>query len=342
MMLKNEFKIIVTCICIALHPHPVPSQNHLMPSSLQIEAWIITITPSLVVHNLELIGIQLPQPFTVTVDRGHYDCAGTNYAVIAVETPTPIQVSPSSFYCSFFSHSVTRDTDPGALYPHWLGNCYVHVGATGSNAMCSYRHEAGRAKTWNLAESVPYDKNTKDHARIVQLQKKALLLRTELDVWKAEVRDLKAELSTVKAEQAQRHKEQEAGTKRANQCMRDWTNQQVIERIRILEETQQTQQTQPPKKCKCKAQKKEIKQLTERLVLLENVNCDATATQTQACNPFDFKETWDNYADMPALDLIANHYAVPDKVPVPDAIAIAIPDSSDSDDDCFIQVVVEK
>jgi hypothetical protein len=43
---------------------------------------------------------------------------------------------------------------------------------------------------------------------------------------------------------------------------------------------------------------------------------------------------------MPALDLIANHYAVPDKVPVPDAIAI--PDSSDSDDDCFIQVVVEK
>jgi hypothetical protein len=320
-----------------------------MPSSLLIEAWInplLTITPSLVVHNLELIGIQLLQPFTVTVDRGHYDCAGTNYAVIAVETPTPIQVSPSSVCCSFFSHSVTRDTDPGALYPHWLGNCYVHVGATA--AMCSYRHEAGRAKTWNLAESVSYKKNTndpKDHVRIVQLQKKALLLRTELDVWKAEVRDLKAELSTVKAELstvkaeqvglAQRHREQDAWVKRANHCMQDWTNQQVIERIQILEQTQQTQPPKKCKKCKCKAQKKEIKQLTERLVLLENVNCDATAS-TQACNPFDFKEIWDNYADMPALDLIANHYTVPD------AIAIAIPDSSDSDDDCFIQVVVEK
>ena len=311
---------------IPSHPipsHLIPSQNHLMTTSLVIEAWIITITPSLVVHNLELQGIQLPQPFTVTVDRGHYDCAGTNYAVIAVETPTPIQVSPSLFYCSFFSHSVTRDTDPGALYPHWLGNCYVHVGATGSNAMCSCRHEAGRAKTWNLAESVPYDKN------IVQLQKKALLLRTELDAWKAEVRALKAELSTVKAElstvkaelstvkaeQAQRHKEQDAGVKRANQCMRDWTNQQIMERLVILETQQQQQQQQQH--------------------LLENANAS-----TQACNPFDFKEIWDNYADMPALDLIANHYAVPDKVPVPDAIAI--PDSSDSDDDCFIQVVVEK
>ena len=199
--------------------------------------------------------------------------------------------------------------------------------------MCSYRHEAGRAKTWNLAESVPYDKNTKDHDRIVQLQKKALLLRTELDVWKAEVRVVKAELSTVKAEQAQRHKEQDAGVKRANQCMRDWTNQQIMERLVILE-TQQQQQQQPPKKCKkckCKAQKKEIKQLTERLVLLENANANVS---TQACNPFDFKDIWDNYADMPALDLIANHYAVPD--------AIAVPDSSDSDDDCFIQVVVEK
>ena len=317
-----------------------------MPSSLVIEAWVnplSALTPSLVVHNLELQGIQLPQPFTMTVDRGHYDCAGTNYAVIVVSASSAAtNAIPSSVYCSFFSHSVTRDTDPGALYPHWLGNCYVHFGHN-REALCSYRYEAGRTKTWNLAESGTVDpvSNT-TRIQIVQLQKKALLLRTELDAWKAEVRDLKAELSTVKAEQvglAQRHREQDAGTKRANHCMQDWTNQQVIERIRILEQTQQTQQTQQPKKCKkckCNAQKKEIKQLWERLVLLENVNCHATATQTHACNPFDFKEIWDNYADMPALDLIANHYAIA----VPDAIAM--PDSSDSDDDCFIQVVVEK
>ena len=135
--------------------------------------------------------------------------------------------------------------------------------------MCSCRHEAGRAKTWNLAESVPYDKN------IVQLQKKALLLRTELDAWKVEVRDLKtelmalkAELGTVKADQvglAQRRKEQEA-----------WAN------------------------------------------------------------PFDFKEICD-YADMPALDLIATHYQCASN----NANANDSSDS-DSDDDCFIQVVVEK
>jgi predicted RNase H-like nuclease (RuvC/YqgF family) len=179
--------------------------------------------------------------------------------------------------------------DPVALHSHWLGNCYVHVGAT--DAVCSYRHEPGRAKTWRKSrdqgqqQGQPQDQedavsvdpvcpspkkntNTKDHVRIIQLQKKNLVLRTDLDALKSEFKDLKAELSTVKAELstvkaelstvkaelstvkaehvalAQRHKEQEAGTKRANQCMQDWTNQQVIERIRILEQTQQTQQMQ--------------------------------------------------------------------------------------------------
>jgi len=258
-----------------------------MTTSLVIEAWInplSALTPSLVVHNLELQGIQLPQPFTMTVDRGHYDCMDTNYAVITVEATSPIRLpacTPQSFCCSFFSHSVTRSMDPGALYPHWLGNCYMHWGYTCEAGLCSYRHEAGRAKTWNLAESVSvdpvYKKNTKDpkdHVRIVQLQKKTFLLRTELDAWKAEVMDLKAELSTVKAElstvkaEAQRHKERH-------------------------------------------------------------------------------KELRDNYADMPALDLIANHYAIPDAAQAPaQAPAQAqAPDSSgddDDDDDCFIQVVVEK
>jgi len=115
---------------------------------------------------------------------------------------------------------------------------------------------------------------------------------------------------------AQRHKEQEAGTRRANQCMQDWTNQQVIERVRILEVQQQSQQSQQsqqqqPNRCKCKARKKEIKRLAERVVLLENANANANANAIiQASNPFDFNTIYDPWEreDMPALDLIANHY----------------------------------
>jgi hypothetical protein len=354
--------------------------------SLVIEAWITplsAITPSLILHNLELIGIQFPQALTVTIDRGHYDCTDTNYAVIMVNATSPIRLppyAPHSFCCSFFSHSVTRDMHPSSMYPHWLGNCYMHLGYTCGADLCSYRHEAGRAKTWNLTnmmvepgggdklpphpprkegggdkpepepepepepvsmepvsvsvEPEPVSENTntktktktKTKLKIVQLQKKAFLLRTELDVWKAEVKDLKselmvlkaelcAELGAVKAEQvglAQRYKEQEAWVKRANQCMQDWTHQQVVERIRILENTALKQSKPKP---------------------------------YESVSPFDFKEIWDNYADMPALDLIANHYAIPDTVPAQVPVQAQVPDNSDDDDDdddCFIQVVVEK
>ena len=81
---RNEFKIIVTCKCI------YPSRAYMSTSTstpIVIEAWIqplSSLTPSLIVHNLELQGIQLPQPFAVTVDRGHYDCTDFNYAVITV------------------------------------------------------------------------------------------------------------------------------------------------------------------------------------------------------------------------------------------------------------------
>ena len=295
-----------------------------MPLSLVIEAWITplsAITPSLVLHNLELAGIQLPHSLTVTIDRGHYDCMDTNYAVIVVDTTSPIRLPllPSqSVCCSFFSHSVTRDTDPGALHSHWIGNCYMHIGYN-REAMCSYRHEPGRAKTWKRVdthdetsdagsvepepvsvENTKTKTKTKTKLKIIQLQKKVLLLRTELDVWKAEVRDLKAELSTVKADQdglAQRHKEQEAWVKRANHCMQDWTHQQVIERLRILENA-------------------------------------VPASVPAAANPFDFKQICD-YADMPALDLIATHYQCASNNNTHNS------DGSD-DDDCFIQVVVEK
>ena len=364
----------------ALHPHP--KIISFMPSSLIIEAWIAplpTITPSLIVHNLELQGLQLPQPFTVTIDRGHYDCADCNYAVITVlatsaaassASASATTASPFSFCCSFFSQKAVRGMDPIALHSHWLGNCYVHVGAT--DAVCSYRHEPGRAKTWRKSQdqcqpqqdqqpdqedAVSVDpvcpspkKNTKtkdpkDHVRIIQLQKKNLVLRTELDALKSEVKALAADHVALAADHvalaaehvalAQRHKEQEAGTKRANKCMQDWTNQQIIERIRILETQQQ------PNKCKkCKAQKKEIKQLSERLVLLENVNANAT-TQCNKCswNPFDFNTIYDPWEkeDMPALDLIVNHY--PDYVQ-PDVIEDVVEDVvedviEDEDDDMF-------
>ena len=258
--------------------------------------------------------------------------------------------------------------DPIALHSHWLGNCYVHVGAT--DAVCSYRHEPGRAKTWRKSRDQPGQedqeqgqeedavsvdpvcpppktKDSKDHVRIIQLQKKNLVLRTELDALKAEVKALAAEHVALAAEHvalAQRHKEQEAVTKRANKCMQDWTNQQVIERVRILElelETQQhQQQQQPPKKCNCKAQKKEIKRLAERVVLLENVNA------TTQFNPFDFNTICDPWEkeDMPALDLI---YALAplnlvQPVVANDALVVTndvVVDADDDDDDDMFEVV---
>ena len=132
--------------------------------SLVIEAWINphALTPSLIVHNLELQGIQIQschKGMTITIDRGHYDCTGTNYALIGVRTTVPIhfkpqpQTQPQPFYCSFFSQKATRDMDPNALYPHWLGNCSVHLGGGIEThvSQCSYRHESGHAKTWRKA-----------------------------------------------------------------------------------------------------------------------------------------------------------------------------------------------
>lgn len=277
---------------------------------------------------------------TITIDRGHYDCAGTNYAVIVVKTETPIafinanpqpqpqpqfvigafsanamepkefdslqpvalkrrakevlsernalsarveelqeqlaQPQPQSqpFYCSFFSQKVTKDMDTNALHPHWLGNCCVYLGADFETHPCSYRHESGHAKTWRKAnkdevsegefsddgDAVSVDPfpptndnkcnanknikskslNTKDNLRIIQLQKKNLGLRTELDALKANLEAMKADICTIKAQLGatnltQRLNEQEVWIKRANQCMQDWTNKGVIDRVWILE-----------------------------------------------------------------------------------------------------------
>ena len=233
-------------------------------TKIVIEAWIhpmSALTPSIIMHNLELQGIEVPQSLTIAIDRGHYDCTGTNYAVITVRTEQEqphAQQTTQSFYCSFFSQKAVQGMDPAALHQYWLGNCYLHVG---NGPACSFRHESGHAKTWKkTAPMQDYqdqedavsvepicpsprrakskDVKTKDKLRIIQLQKKNLVLRTELDALKSEFTSMKEALETVKEDQvalAQRHKEQEAITKRANQCLQDWTNKQIIERVWTLE-----------------------------------------------------------------------------------------------------------
>ncbi len=198
-------------------------------TTLVIEAWIPTITPSLIQHNLELQGIQVNETgMTVTIDRGHYDSTGANYAVVGVRTKSPIafnlnynyndhpstQSSTNSFYCSFFSRKASNSMDSSALYPHWLGNCYVHLDADLDNHVSTYshRHESGHIKTWRRA--VTADKaeaeaeaddavsveptpvkfqmkgkpalHAKDNLRIIRLQKNNFLLRTEFEAMKSE------------------------------------------------------------------------------------------------------------------------------------------------------------
>lgn len=86
----------------------------------------------------------------------------------------------------------------------------------------------------------------------------------------------------------------------------------------------------------------------ERLVRLENVNCDAIddVVQTPACNPcnpcnpFDFNAIYD-YFECPALDLIANHY--PDYAPPSTTLDPLALDSSlaldDDDSDDMFEIV---
>jgi len=260
-------------------------------NTLVIEAWIHphALTPSLIVHNLEMQGIQIQSCYkgmTITIDRGHYDCAGTNYAVIGVRTTSPIRYNPrppsnpQSFYCSFFSQKATRDMDTNALHPHWLGNCCGFIGADFEThvSQCSHRHESGHAKTWRKANKdevsegegelsegeaqdqedavsvdpfppantnpnpnpnpKPKSLNPKDNLRIIQLQKKNFLLRTELDALKANLEAMKADICTIKTQFGSITNlvnEQEGWIKRANQCMQDWTNKGVIDRVWILE-----------------------------------------------------------------------------------------------------------
>jgi hypothetical protein len=361
------------------------SQPQSQPSTIVIEAWIhplSALTPSLILHNLELQGIEVPQSLTIAIDRGHYDCTGTNYAVITVhaELLQPTQ----SFYCSFFSQPAQQGMDPAALHQCWLGNCYLHVG---NGPACSFRHESGHAKTWRKMQDLHVqdqdqedavsvepncpsprrakskDAKSKDKLRIIQLQKKNLVLRTELDLLKSEFRAMKEALETVKEDQvalAQRHKDQEAATKRANQCLQDWTNKQIIERVWTLEtqhayirsehlkqKEAQQQAHQKPNACKAlkKKLKKELKQLSARLALLENENnnrCNKCCNNDQITNPFDFNAVYDHYDQC--------HYNDTDPTPEPMPALMAVPtneatneatNEGESDDDDFFEIRVE-
>ena len=318
--------------------------------SMIIEAWVpanCVLTPSLILHNLALQGIHpISEGMTITIDRGHYDCMGTRYTVIVVQTRAPLGTThPDKWWqCSLFSRKAEPGMDATASYPHWLGNGYMRFGDTAP--MCSYRYEAGHAKTWRRTEqpeqpeqpepeqpeqpepeqsdSVSVDpvpipqisKNKNNNTRIIQLQKKNFMLRTELDALKAEFKDVKADLVGL----AQRHKEQEAATRRANQCMQDWMNKQLLERVCILEleQKQQQPQSQPQlQSCKkIKRIKRCMKRMSERLAFLENKRND----EPISWNPFDFKSIFDHYAEeedhyldnngsndeteCPALDLI--------------------------------------
>ena len=380
-----------------------------------IEAWLhplSALTPSLIAHNLELQGIQLPHSVTITIDRGHYDCTGSNYALIGVRAKSPIAFNlhhnpttqKNSFYCSFFSQKVTPGTtDPAALNPHWLGNCCVFLGAdfeTHVLQRSSYRHEPGHVRTWrkidpeaDKAEAEPEAEpepeadlsedavsvgptnpspnranananananakikfnalNAKDNLRIIQLQKKNVALRTELGAMKSELDSLKAELGAVKADMCTKFEpstnlvprlnEQEVWIKRANQCMQDWTNRQVIERVWMLE-TQHAQLRSEHLKQKEQQKHLDLQQqlkkqhaqhaqhesacaeMLERLTHLEaainptnmngcnkcNENCNNYNNHNNP-NPFDFSAIYDHYDKTHYLDggdLIANHYA---------------------------------
>ena len=333
--------------------------NQALSNTLVIEAWINphALTPSLIVHNLEMQGIQLPNSVTVTIDRGHYDCAGANYAVVGVKTVAFHHNQVQSFYCSFFSQTATRDMDANELRSHWLGNCCIFMGADFEThvSSCSQRHEADRVKTWRKIEAEASNAvsdavsdavsvspsikakpkanalNAKDNLRIIQLQKKNSALSTELGAVKAMLGAVKAELGLVKAELgaelsavkamlgttnlAQRLNEHEVWIKRANQCMQDWTNKGIIDRVWILEtqhaylrsehlkhkeqqqqqrqleqqnqrqlEQQQHQQQQPKNENKCcKSLRKKLKKQQERLTRLEANEANRNVVN-ESCN----------------------------------------------------------
>ena len=354
------------------HQHQQQQQQQQQPANtIVIEAWIhplSCLTPSLIMHNLELQGIRLPQALTIAIDRGHCDCTGTNYAVITVRTEqeqAQQAQQAQSFYCSFFSQKAARGMDPAALHQCWLGNCYLHVD---KGPVCSFRHESGHAKTWRKMAPIQCfqdqdhqdqedavsvdpicpkskdaknikskDAKSKDKLRIIQLQKKNLVLRTDLDALKSEFKAMKESLV-----------EQEAITKRANQCMQDWANKQLVERVWILE----TQHAQ-----KHKSLNKKMKRLSERLDQLENKNENINSNIT---NPFDFQAVY-NYYDQchynephatcddecPALELIQNYYADTD----PEAVIPTINElnepnepndiDNDNDDDIFELIQIE-
>jgi len=334
------------------------AQAQAQASALVIEAWVpadCVLTPSLVLHNLALQGIPVKrQGTTITIDRGHYDCTGANYAVITL----PLHGgSPSSFCCSFFSHKAAQGMDPTALQSCWLGNCYMHWGATG--APCSYWHESGHAKTWKsealseaLSEAMsPVSVEPVSYTNPTNPNKKSKLKR-KLAALKKKLAALKGEVAAL----FQQVQSQHAATQRANQCMRDWINLQVVERLCILE--QALKAPTAPTALKAPTAPTALKAPTAPTALkaptaptateqgTKTINKAEQATETQAhYNPFDFYAIYEHYDKHHYFDEGLAFPAVP-AVAIPasiDAININIHSDTDEDDPDWFQLIhIEK
>ena len=308
-------------------PQPQP-QAQPQAQSLVIEAWVpadCVLTPSLVLHNLALQGIPVKREgTTITIDRGHYDCTGANYAVITL----PLHGgSPATFRCSFFSHKAAQGMDPSALQSCWLGNCYVHWGATG--APCSYWHESGHAKTWKSeaksnaiseaksepmspvsVEPVSYTNPTNPNKKSKNKSK----LKRKLAALKKKLAALKGEVAAL-SQQVQSH---HAATQRANQCMRDWVNLQVIERLCILEQASNA-----------------LKAPTAPTEAPTAPTSLKAPTAPDHCNPFDFYAIYEHYDK--------HHYFEDVVVPaIPAPININSDDTDEDDPDWFQLIQIEK
>ena len=333
-------------------------QTQPQAQALIIEAWVpadCVLTPSLVLHNLALQGIPVKREgTTITIDRGHYDCTGANYAVITL----PLHGgAPWSVCCSFFSHKAAQGMDPTVLQSCWLGNCYVHWGATG--APCSHWHESGHAKTWkseaNQSEALSEAMSSVSVEPVCQNKKSKSKLNRKLAALKKKLVAVKAEVAAL----SQQVQAQHAATQRANQCMRDWVNLQVIERLCILEKAQATEKapttlTAPTAPATLTAQATEkaptaptaLTTLTMLTALkapttLIKAPTKATETPTKAptddhCNPFDFYAIYEHYDK--------HHYfedVVVPAIPAP-VDAVNINSDTDEDPDWFQLIQIEK
>ena len=140
---------------------------------------------------------------------------------------------------------------------------------------------------------------------------------------------LKKKLAALKGEVAalsQQVQSQHAATQRANQCMRDWVNLQVIERLCILE--------QALKALKAPTAPTALKAPTAPTAL-KALKAPTSPTAPDHCNPFDFYAIYEHYDK--------HHYFEDVVVPaIPAPININSDDTDEDDPDWFQLIQIEK